>query len=158
MTVTRLPIAALACSLGSRMKITLSYCRVSACERVPFFLPGKGVVEIVAGVQRPVRILALYQAVTPPAPGTPTAITLTPTSATIPDNAPAGTLLATANVTMSDGSQFSGTLTTSNTNIFAISGMNIVTARALTSVDDGTQSTVITASQGSQSLSMKFSI
>src|SRR5512133_3566068 len=34
MTVTRLPIAALACSLGSRMKITLSYCSVSACERV----------------------------------------------------------------------------------------------------------------------------
>src|SRR5512132_2624568 len=34
MTVIRLPIAALACSLGSRMKITLSYCSVSACERV----------------------------------------------------------------------------------------------------------------------------
>jgi hypothetical protein len=93
----------------------------------------------------------------PPSP-TPTAITLSPASTTIADNAPAGTLLATATVTMSDGSQFTGTLTTSNTNIFAISGMHIVTARALTPADDGTQSTIITASQGSQALSMEFSI
>jgi hypothetical protein len=88
---------------------------------------------------------------------TPTAITLSPASATIPDNAPAGTLIATANVTMSDGSQFAGSLTTSDTNFFAISGQNIVTARAFTSADDGARSTVITASQGSQSLSMEFS-
>jgi hypothetical protein len=32
--VTRLPLAALACSLGSRMKITLSYYNVSAREIV----------------------------------------------------------------------------------------------------------------------------
>jgi hypothetical protein len=89
---------------------------------------------------------------------TPTAITLSPASVTIPDNAPAGTLLATAAVTMSDGSQFTGTLTTSNASFFAISGLNIVTAQALTSAADGTQSTVITASQGSQSLSMELSI
>jgi hypothetical protein len=88
----------------------------------------------------------------------PTAITLSPASVTIPDNAPAGTLVATANVTMSDGSQFKGTLTTSNTNLFAISGLNIVTARAFTSTDDGAFSTVITASQGSQTVSMEFSI
>jgi hypothetical protein len=98
---------------------------------------------------------------TPPVEGatpTPIAITLSPASVTIPDNAPAGTLIATANVTMSDGSQFARTLTTSNTSFFAISGLNIVTARALTSANDGTQSTVITASQGSQSASMEFSI
>jgi hypothetical protein len=89
---------------------------------------------------------------------TPIAITLSPASVTIPDNAPAGTLVATANVTMSDGSQFKGTLTTSNTNLFAISGMNIVTARALTSADDGAFSTVITASQGGQAFSVEFSI
>jgi len=91
-------------------------------------------------------------------PPTPTAITLSAASATIPDNAPAGTLIATANVTMSDGSQFKGTLTTSNTNLFAISGLNIVTARALTPADDGPFSTVITASQGSQAFSMEFSV
>jgi hypothetical protein len=91
-------------------------------------------------------------------PPIPTAITLSPASVTIPDNAPAGTLVATANVTMSDGSQFKGTLTTSNTNLFAISGMKIVTARALTSADDGTFSTVITATQAGQAVSMEFSV
>jgi hypothetical protein len=94
----------------------------------------------------------------PPSPPTPTAITLSPASATIADNAPAGTLIATANVTMSDGSQFAGVLTTSDTNFFAISGLNIVTARSYTSADDGTHSTIITASQGGQSFSIKFSV
>ena len=89
---------------------------------------------------------------------TPTGITLSPASATIPDNTRAGTVIATANVTMSDGSQFQGTLSSSDTNFFAISGLNIVTARALTSGDDGTRSTVITASQGGQALSTEFSI
>jgi hypothetical protein len=89
---------------------------------------------------------------------TPTAITLSPVSAMIPDNAPGGTVIATASVTMSDGSQFKGTLTTSNTDFFAISGSNIVTARAVTSADDGTQSTVITASQGGQAFYTEFSI
>jgi hypothetical protein len=91
-------------------------------------------------------------------PPSPMAITLSPASATIADNAPAGTLLATANVTMSDGSQFAGTLTTSDTNYFAISGHNIVTARAFTSADDGAKSTVITATQLGQSFSMEFSV
>jgi hypothetical protein len=89
---------------------------------------------------------------------TPTGITLSPASATIPDNATAGTVIATANVTMSDGSQFTGTLTTSNTSFFAISGLNIVTAQALTSAADGTQSTVITAVQGTQALAKEFSV
>jgi hypothetical protein len=90
--------------------------------------------------------------------GTPAAITLILASPSIPDNSSAGTLIATANVTMSDGSQFKGTLTTSNTDIYAISGLNIVTARALTSADDGQHPTVITASQAGQAVSMGFSI
>ena len=77
------------------------------------------------------EILALYQAVPPP---TPTAITLSPASPTIPDNSPAGTLIATANVTMSDGSQFTGTLTTSNTDLFAHIGAKY---RHCASVDTG---------------------
>ena len=89
---------------------------------------------------------------------TPAAITFTVPNAAIPNNAPAGTLIATANVTMSDGSQFAGTLTTSNTDLYAISGLNIITARALTSADDGAHSTVIAASQGTKSLSMEFSL
>jgi hypothetical protein len=89
----------------------------------------------------------------------PTAITLSPASTTTADNAPAGTVLSTATVTMSDGSQFTGTLTSSDTSgFFTISGLNIVTARALTSADDGAHSTVITASQGGQSVSMEFSV
>jgi hypothetical protein len=89
---------------------------------------------------------------------TPMAVTFAIANATIPDNAPAGTLIATANVTMSDGSQFAGTLTTSNTDLYAISGLNIVTARAMTSADDGAHATTITASQGAKSLSMEFSV
>ena len=101
------------------------------------------------------EILALYQSVPSP---TPTAITLSPANATTPDNAPAGTVLTTATVTMSDGSQFTGKLTSSDTSgFFAISGLNIVTARALTSADDGTHSTTITASQGGRSVSMELS-
>jgi hypothetical protein len=88
----------------------------------------------------------------------PTAITLSPASTTTADNAPAGTVLSTATVTMSDGSQFTGTLATSDTSFFAVSGLNIVTARALTSADDGAHSTVITASQDGQSVSMEFSV
>jgi hypothetical protein len=91
-------------------------------------------------------------------PASPTAITLSTPNPTIADNAPAGTLLATATVTMSDGSQFAGTLTSSDTNFFAISGLNIVTARAFKPTDDGTHSTVITASQGGQSFSREFSV
>jgi hypothetical protein len=118
------------------------------------------------------QILEIYQSVTnppsppppppPPPPSSgpvPTAITLSPASATTPDNSPAGTVLTTATVTMSDGSQFTGTLTSSDTSgFFAISGPNIVTARALTSADDGPHSTVITASQNGQSISMDVSI
>jgi hypothetical protein len=90
---------------------------------------------------------------------TPAVITFVGAKATLPDTAPANTVIATAHVTMSDGSSnFGGTLTTSNASFFAISGMNIVTAQALTSANDGTQSTVITASQGSQSASMELSI
>jgi hypothetical protein len=95
----------------------------------------------------------------PPSGAVPIAIALSPASATTPDNAPAGTVLTTATVTMSDGSQFAGTLTSSDTTgFFAISGLNLVTARALTSADDGLHSTVITASQNNQSVSMEVSI
>jgi hypothetical protein len=92
-------------------------------------------------------------------PPTPSHISFTPAIVrTIPVNAPAGTLVTTAAVAMSDGSQFAGTLTT-NSPLFAISGMNIVTTPALNLAPVGTQSVIITAFQGgSQSLSMELSI
>jgi hypothetical protein len=107
-----------------------------------------------------------------PAP-VPTSITLTNVPSSVPDNSLAETLLATVNVTMSDGSPFAGTLTMTNTTstapgtgstapFFKISGtaptFSIVTAQDLTSADDGTYSTVITASQGGQSASMALSL
>lgn len=66
----------------------------------------------------------------------------------VPDNLGAGTIVATATVTMSDGSQcvdFTNVchLTSSNPAFFSISGANIVTQHALTSLDDGTQTAVI---------------
>jgi hypothetical protein len=77
----------------------------------------------------------------------PTAIYLSPAAASLPDDATAGTFITRATVTMSDGSAFTGTLTTSDTTFFAISGMNIVTARDLTTADDNTTFvTTITAS------------
>jgi hypothetical protein len=95
--------------------------------------------------------------VTVPAPPVqPTVITLTPVALSIQDNAPAGTVIAIASVVMSDGSQFTGTLTSSDP-FFAISGMKIVTARALTAADDGKHTTTITAQQGSQIISARLS-
>jgi Concanavalin A-like lectin/glucanases superfamily len=93
------------------------------------------------------EILQIYQSVTVPPPATPTAITLSPSSATTLDDVPAGTVLTTATVTMSDGSQFGGTLTTNDTTgFFTVSGKNIVTESQLTSNYDGTHSTTITIS------------
>lgn len=92
------------------------------------------------------EITTLYQATTPPPPTgpTPTSITLSPASVpSLPEQAVVGTVLSTATVTMSDGSQFGGTLTTSNTDLFAISGMNIVTKRAYVPADDGMHTTMI---------------
>lgn len=91
----------------------------------------------------------------PPPPVQPTEITFTPVALSIQDNAPAGTVIATASVVMSDGSQFTGALTSSDP-FFGISGMNIVTARALTAADDGKHTTTITAHQGNQNISARF--
>jgi hypothetical protein len=55
---------------------------------------------------------------------------------------------------MNDGSVFAGTLTTSDTTFFAISGLNITTAHQLTTADDETHTTSITATQGGQSFSV----
>jgi hypothetical protein len=88
----------------------------------------------------------------------PGSVRVLPSGAPIPDNSPAGTYLATVSVATFDGLPFAGILTTSDTNFFAISGMNVVTARALTPADDGTHTTVITADQGGKSMSTRFSI
>ncbi len=85
----------------------------------------------------------------------PIGIELVAIQSQILDNAPAGTVIASAVVTMSDGSMFTGTLTSSDP-FFAISELDIVTASALTSADDGTHTTTITAHQGGKSLSVRL--
>jgi len=64
-----------------------------------------------------------------------------------PDNAPAGTVIATVEVTMSrSGAPFTGRLVSSNA-LFAFRGMNVVLARSLARKDDGIHNTRITALQ-----------
>jgi len=46
---------------------------------------------------------------------------------------------------MSDGSAFQGQLVVTNSDLFAVSGLNIVLARDLTSADDGVHPTTIIA-------------
>jgi hypothetical protein len=49
--------------------------------------------------------------ITPAVVPTPVSVTLNPASQTLPDNTPAGAPVTTANVVMSDGSAFAGTVT-----------------------------------------------
>ena len=72
-----------------------------------------------------------------PAEGTTAgALALTVLVPKIPDNAPAGTVVATAQVTMAPaGAKFSGALVSSNP-LFAGRGTDIVLTRALTAADD----------------------
>lgn len=95
----------------------------------------------------------------PPPPVQPTAVRLTPVQLSIPDNARAGVVIATIAVDMSDGSAFKGSITSSDSGLFAVSGMNVVTARALTAADDGSHSTTITAHQANgAAVSARFTI
>jgi len=79
--------------------------------------------------------------------GTPIAVTFDHPAA-IPDNAPAGTLVANVIVATSDGSPFTGHLTIAGDPIFAVAGMQIVLARALTQADDGPHNATVTAMLG----------
>lgn len=77
-----------------------------------------------------------------------TALSLTVTLPKVPDNARAGTVVATAKVTMLPaGAAFTGPLVSSNP-LFAARGTNIVLTRALSSTDDAaTVHSTITAVQ-----------
>ena len=75
-------------------------------------------------------------------------ISFNPQKPTIADNTASGTLVSAINVTMSDNSVFTGTLSiTDPKSAFKISGSKVVTARALTPSDDGTDTVTITAVQ-----------
>src|SRR6266550_8067429 len=83
------------------------------------------------------------------APGTP--VSIAPTSASVSDTAGSGQVITAITVTMSSG-PFTGTLSLPNNGggIAALSGSNLVTARTLTSADDGTHSPQVCATQGTQ--------
>jgi hypothetical protein len=66
-------------------------------------------------------------------------------------------LIATATITISDGSQFAEKLTASNTSS-AISGLTLSRRKPSRRQNDDTPSTVITATQGCQSTSAEFSL
>jgi hypothetical protein len=77
---------------------------------------------------------------------TPIAITLAPTSTTVPVGTVAGDVLSNATVTTADGGPYLGSLSTDNPGIFGISGLTVVTSRVAVPADDGqTFTTNITA-------------
>jgi hypothetical protein len=76
-----------------------------------------------------------------------TKVTVIPNRTKTPDNAPAGTVLATVKVTMSrSGATFTGRLVSSNP-LYTFRDMNVVLARALTPKDRGIHNARITALQ-----------
>ena len=79
-------------------------------------------------------------------------LTITST-ASLSDNAAAGTTVAAVSVSMSDGSAFTGTLAASPSGTVAISGKNLVLARALTSADNGSQTWSVAATQNGVTVS-----
>jgi hypothetical protein len=76
-----------------------------------------------------------------------TKVTITPNKTKTPDNAPAGTVIATVKVTISrSGVPFTGCLVSSNP-LFVFRGMSVVLARAYTPKDRGIHTATITALQ-----------
>src|SRR5271163_19 len=86
-------------------------------------------------------------------PPTPTGVTFAPSTASLPDNAAAGTMVAAVSVSMSDGSAFAGTLTASPAGTVTMSGKNLMLARALTPADNGSHQWSVAATQNGATVS-----
>ena len=90
---------------------------------------------------------------------TPTGIIFVTTTASLPDNSPAGTTVATLSVATSDGSPFTGILGASPAGVVAISGTStLVLARALISTDDGSHQWGVTATQNGVTVSSSVTV
>ena len=88
----------------------------------------------------------------------PTGVAFAPTSASLPDNAAAGTTVAAVSVSMSDGSTFAGALAASPARTVTIPARMLVLARALTSADDGPRQWTVTATQNGVTVSGSISV
>lgn len=92
-------------------------------------------------------ILPYYKAFTIFVGGVPVSISMSPSGPIVVDNSTAGTVVSTASVTMSDGSTYAGTLSlccSPATDVFDVSGLNIVVKSNLGPVNDGPYDLVIT--------------
>jgi hypothetical protein len=90
-----------------------------------------------------------------PGSGVPVSVALSPSSSTIPDTSTSGPTLSTASVTMSDASVFSGSLVSSNPGLVAVSGLNLLLAKNLSSSDDGSYNIAISAGGASATLTLQ---
>jgi hypothetical protein len=74
----------------------------------------------------------------------PEAVEFDPDTASLPDNAAAGTVVAAVSVVMSDNSDFAGSLVAAPADLVEMAGDNLVTARDLTPADVGAQTFTVT--------------
>jgi hypothetical protein len=89
----------------------------------------------------------------PPPTPTPTQVTFTPTVASLPDNAAAGTTVAAITLAIPDGSPFSGSFAASPAGTVTVPGGRLVLARALTPADDGSHQWTVSATQNGVTVS-----
>src|SRR5205814_5931383 len=92
----------------------------------------------------------------PPVVATAKSVTLTPATASLPDNTATGAVLASVGVTMSDNSTFSGTLAVPANDMVGVSNGKLTLTRALAAADDGVHNFVVTATQGGASANATF--
>lgn len=76
----------------------------------------------------------------------------------LPDNLPAGTVIAAVTVVMSDGSTFAGDLAAEPADLVTTAGMNLVLARALTPEDGGADTWEVTATQDGYSATAELEV
>ena len=92
-----------------------------------------------------------YQAVDGTA-AVPMSVTFNPSAPVVANNSASGTSVTAINVTMSDGSQFAGTLNASPSSLVAISGSQLMLSRAVTPADDGVHTCSVTATENGSSV------
>ena len=82
----------------------------------------------------------------------PMSVMFNPPAPVVANNSASGTSVTAINVTMSDGSQFAGTLNASPSSLVAISGSQLMLSRAVTPADDGAHTCSVTATDNGSSV------